>query len=747
MIYPTAPRRHRLFTTLIHALAGLGIGLGATAALAVPIPFGTQRLDITAREQPIAAFLQDMFGSIGMPVSVSPSLKGAVNGHFSGPADKVYRNISRAFNLVEYYDGSVVHVYAPQDTVTKTLAVDSGSSLRVVRAVDELGLVDERNRLRTTTDGALVVSGTRRFIEQVEELAQAQAADAKSAKLPSGIKVFYLRYAWAQDVTMNLGGRQVLLPGVASTVRALMSGTPQSQVAPTSLEQPARSMVPPMRDPAGARQTTLGSADANPRQSSGPVLMTAYGSAGQVPAAATPPGTAAPAGNAMPARIEADARLNAVIVRDTQERMPQYEGLIAALDVEPQTIEIEATIIDVNVDKMRDLGINWRFTGGRSSVMFGKGDSSDLQLAQGTAVGQVMQMAQGGSMSAVLGNAGQFIARISALQEKGAAKVVSSPQVMTLSNVEAVFDNTQTFYVRVAGRDEANLFNVSVGTMLRVTPHVFRDNGQVRIKMLVSVEDGSLSSRIVDTLPVVDRSSINTQSMIFEGESLLVGGITRESTSEDITQVPGLGNIPVVGAFFRNKRTSGSRVERMFLITPRLATTHREHLAKTPDTPDPVHAPAPQAAPSSNSPVPVPPASLQSPKPFQVRDSRGSRGTYARGESYEVEVAVARDGYLYCYLFDKDKAVQQFFPNPGQPSAAVSAGSLLKFPGESSNFRLVASRSGGQEFVACINTDKDLGTPAVAANIPLRDDASIRAQLSRLAGANGRVELFSVKAP
>src|SRR6185436_16804989 len=90
---------------------------------------------------------------------------------------------------------------------------------------------------------------------------------------------------------------------------------------------------------------------------------------------------------------------------------------------------------------------------------------------------------RGGVASVVLGSLGQFFARIKALQSEGAARVVSSPQVVTLSDVEAVFDNSSTFYVRVAGREQVDLFNVSVGTSLRVTPHVFRDHDANRIKM------------------------------------------------------------------------------------------------------------------------------------------------------------------------------------------------------------------------------------------------------------------------
>ena len=73
-------------------------------------------------------------------------------------------------------------------------------------------------------------------------------------------------------------------------------------------------------------------------------------------------------------RIEADQRLNAVIVRDIAERLPRYEQLIASLDVEPQSLEIEATIIDVNTDKARELGINWRWSNdGRDASFSGCG--------------------------------------------------------------------------------------------------------------------------------------------------------------------------------------------------------------------------------------------------------------------------------------------------------------------------------------------------------------------------------------
>ncbi|MEO7244754.1 MAG: type III secretion system outer membrane ring subunit SctC, partial [Rubrivivax sp.] len=295
------------------------------------------------------------------------------------------------------------------------------------------------------------------------------------------------------------------------------------------------------------------------RDAAADVLVAALARTAQ---SATPEAPSAPAPVATPdgtqIRIQADPRLNAVIVRDRSDRLPRYQQLIEQLDVEPQSLEIEATIIDVNTDRLRELGVNWRWNNAGFGLQSGNGGNVPLPTA-------------GGVASVVLGSVGQFLARINALQAEGAARVVSSPQIVTLSNVEAVFDNSSTFFVRVAGRDEVDLFNVSAGTSLRVLPHVFRDHDSTRIKLMVNVEDGSLTGRSVDQIPVVERSTINTQALIQEGESLLIGGMTRDATSSSVDKVPVLGDVPVVGNLFKNRVNSSSRIERMFLITPRLA--------------------------------------------------------------------------------------------------------------------------------------------------------------------------------
>lgn len=588
------------FLPLQRLLAATALGTALLAAQAAPIPFADRSVQLTAREQPVAQFLADLFGLVDLPVSVSERARGAVNGNFEGSAERTWQQIARSFNLVAYFDGSVVHIATPAELSTRTLPLAPDIANRVRRAAQELNMLDGRHTLRVTSAGTLVASGTRRFIDQVDELARSQTA-AVAARPPQGFEVHFLRYAWAHDVSIGFGGRQVVVPGVATIVRALMTSDPRSAIAVSPTEQRIGATVPKLK----GQGLAAGGRSEGPGSDTVAALLAAYGGgadAKATPAVNTLPGSssAAPLVLVEPgqARVEADTRLNAVIVRDAPEKLLQYKQLISALDVEPQALEIEARIIDIDTERMRELGINWRANHSRASWLFGSGTSADALLTPGsTPPENITPIGRGGFLSAVLGGMNELALRINALQEQGAAKVVSSPQVLTLSNVEAVFDTSRTFYVRVAGRDEVDLFSVSAGTTLRVTPHVFRENGHVRIKLLVAIDDGTLSQQAVDAIPIVERATINTQALIFEGESLLVGGLTRESSSDGVTKVPLLGDIPILGHLFKNTSQANRRTERLFLIAPRLIPARR--LAQA-------GAPAAEGAPAASTAVPTP---------------------------------------------------------------------------------------------------------------------------------------------
>lgn len=548
------------------ALAATAFLVATAPARAAPIPFGTKRVKIAAREQPIGAFLRAIFGQLGWPVAISPNLTGAVNGEFDGPAANVYGTIARAFNLASYYDGAIVHVYSTSEVAARAYPGDMGIARHTLAAVRELGLQDAQNRLRLTYTGVLMGMGTPRFLDQVAEIAATHPPDSAfrggasvrtastrpAPAQPEGLefRVFYLRYARAEDTVTTNQGRETRVPGLASILRQLVLDPGDSQTAPQSNTRQIRQTQPRL----GGRG--LASIAPDPAQQDFNPRNAFYDRFDQFAEQNSVSGDDIARAPQQSVRIMANPTLNAVIVRDAPARMRAYEGLIRALDVEPQIVEVEATIIDVDTTRLKELGLNWQL----AVRNFNLGINSLNPLSS-----------RGANIRTIIGNQGQFIAQINALQQRNAARIVARPQVMTLSDVEAVFDRTQTFYVRVQGQQAVDLFNVSTGTVLRVTPHVFRDHNETRVKLQLAIEDGVLTSQTVDAIPVVERSAITTQALLLEGQSLLVGGLTVDTQQRSRERIPVLGDIPVVGNAFRNSRTNLARVERLFLITPRLS--------------------------------------------------------------------------------------------------------------------------------------------------------------------------------
>ena len=532
-------------THLVLAAALATLATASTAHAAEMDVGGATPVVIKAREQPLDKFIRQLSGQMGVPVVVAPGVSGTVNGDFAKPAGEVLRDLEKAFQIGFYYDGAVVHAYPSSELSREILYVDPPVAQRVLDNARSLGLPDADNRIEAA-DMGLVLTGSTRFVEQVRELAEAARDTGGPDASPETFRVFKLRYGWADDVSLVVGGQNVRLPGVASLLRNLVDPS-GAGTGPLGVErEPVGASLP------GLRGQGLQSAPADP-------------GAAELPEAARAAASALVRGDggASNVQIVADPLNNAVVIRDRADRMPAYERLIETLDVEPLMVEIEATIIDVNTARLRQLGIEWRASGSDAAGLVDLAGAADIATAPAGA--------GGGIVSLVLGDRSRFIARVRALEEQGAAHIVSKPHVITLANVEALLDNTSTFFVRVEGEEEVDLFNVSVGTALRVTPHVLEGPSGTNIKLLVSIEDGSTSDREVDSIPVIDRSTINTQALVGEGQSLLIGGLIRESNEDSVSKVPLLGDIPGIGALFRNKARSTRQDERLFLITPRVA--------------------------------------------------------------------------------------------------------------------------------------------------------------------------------
>jgi type III secretion protein C len=567
-----APLRFGLRIALACALFGAWLA----PVQAAEVRWRTEKFAYVTKGQAVREFLRQFGASQGLTVVVDPAVEGTMVGTFNLTPQSMLEFVSTTFGLVWYYDGNVLYVYPSSEARSQILRLNYTTAQRLQQTLSKLRIVDKRYPI-TFDAGAntALVSGPKRYVELVEQTARALDQN-EGSRGAADIQVFTLKYAWAADFSFVQGGREFKLPGVASVLSRLYNGA--SAAAGTfdarSTRRGGASTIDKLRG--------LGLADAN-------AGANALGTEAQRAAPAgegdAPLGGSARLG--LP-QFQPDGRLNAVVVRDLPERMAFYEKVIRSLDVRPGIVEIEVRVIEVSSDAIDSLGVDWRFQNPRVDLQSGRGNLPNLTFGNtlngpnggsggnipGTGItppNSSPDAARGGIFSLRLGDAGRFLlARVSALTQQGKANILSSPRVMTLDNVEAVLENMNTFFVRVAGNLDVDLFNISSGTSLRVTPLIIAEGEQTHIKLAIKIEDGNVTSQQVDSIPVVRRSTISTQAYIGNGDALLIGGYAQETDNDTRVGVPGLSKIPLFGQLFRFDEKRKQRVERLFLLTPRV---------------------------------------------------------------------------------------------------------------------------------------------------------------------------------
>ena len=387
---------------------------------------------------------------------------------------------------------------------------------------------------------------------------KARAASAATPRM--SLRFISLKYAWAADTTFTVGNSRTVVPGVATILNQL-SG--EESTASTTVVSPAVT---------GLRGKGLASL--------GNKLSAAAGYAAATADTTEPPRPAFRAAlDGDTPRIVADPYRNALIIRDTPERLAMYEDLVRKLDVESQIIQLDATVIDIDKTRVRQLGIDWNYQHGNTGAAFGGGVhplDSMLNLA-------------GLQVNSIITDASAFTARLNALEEEGVTNIVQRPQVVTLNDAEAVIESTQSVYVPVSGAFDEDLFGVMAGTVLRVTPHIIVDNGRQRIRLLVTIEDGNIQvsnqpttgtngQTLSQAVPTVVRNAVNTQAIIDVGQGLLLGGLNRRENTRTTNRIPLLGSIPLLGRLFRSDVTKHDTTERLFLISPQIIAATAAHL-------------------------------------------------------------------------------------------------------------------------------------------------------------------------
>ena len=525
---------HRLAAALLAA----ALGAGTVPARAAAPPWPEAAYSHYAENQPLAQVLADFAAGFNLALQLDPAVKGSVNGRFSTrtPTEFIER-LAGVHGFVWTVHAGRLQVSPASQWVQRALPVN-GSPSALKRALADLGVLDPRFGWGELPEqGVVLVSGPPDYVQRLE---QTLALLPQAAGSSLQVAVFRLRHASVDDRTMLYRDREITTPGLATVLANLVNGSGSAGAG-----DPVVTLAAPLR----------AANDAPP-------------AAGNAAAAAAAPARAPRTPPARRPSIQADPRLNALIVQDSAERLPLYERLIAALDVPTPLIEIEALIIDINATRLDELGITW---GGRSGgVALGFGNPA-AALAQGAL--SLVSGGRGVTPTTVSQDTGNYlVARIRALESQGEAQIQSRPSVLTVDNAGALIDLSETFYIRTQGERVASVTPVTVGTTLRVTPRVVEAApGQARaVRLVVDIEDGAIQDRTVDALPTVRRSVVSTQALVDEDATLLIGGYRTDQKLSNDERIPLLGSIPLLGALFSTRSHDVQKRERLFMIRPRV---------------------------------------------------------------------------------------------------------------------------------------------------------------------------------
>ncbi|EFV6820017.1 type III secretion system secretin MxiD, partial [Shigella flexneri] len=479
-----------------------------------------------AQSDTVGSFFERFSALLNYPIVVSKqAAKKRISGEFdlSNP-EEMLEKLTLLVGLIWYKDGNALYIYDSGELISKVILLENISLNYLIQYLKDANLYDHRYPIRgNISDKTFYISGPPALVELVANTAtllDKQVSSIGTDKVNFG--VIKLKNTFVSDRTYNMRGEDIVIPGVATVVERLLNNGKA-----LSNRQAQNDPMPPFNI------TQKVSEDSNDFSFSS---VTNSSILEDVSLIAYP-------------------ETNSILVKGNDQQIQIIRDIITQLDVAKRHIELSLWIIDIDKSELNNLGVNWQGT-----------------ASFGDSFGASFNMSSSASISTLDGN--KFIASVMALNQKKKANVVSRPVILTQENIPAIFDNNRTFYVSLVGERNSSLEHVTYGTLINVIPR-FSSRGQ--IEMSLTIEDGTGNSQSnynynnenTSVLPEVGRTKISTIARVPQGKSLLIGGYTHETNSNEIVSIPFLSSIPVIGNVFKYKTSNISNIVRVFLIQPR----------------------------------------------------------------------------------------------------------------------------------------------------------------------------------
>ncbi|WP_342621106.1 type II secretion system secretin GspD [Rhodoferax sp. GW822-FHT02A01] len=287
-------------------------------------------------------------------------------------------------------------------------------------------------------------------------------------------------------------------------------------------------------------------------------------------------------------QVQADVATNSLIITAPDPQYRQLRAVIDQLDGRRAQVFVESLIVEVNADRAAEFGIQWQGASGSNgdSVIgllgtnFGSGGKNIINLATGAASGTVTPGAGLNIGAATLNNGVYtlgFLARF--LEQNGDGNVLSTPNLLTLDNEEAKivigqnvpFVTGQYTNSSTTSSGTVNPFQTierkDVGLTLKVKPQI-SENGTVKLTIFQEVSTVQASSVNSATGLITNKRSIESNVLVDDGSIVVLGGLLQDTYAGNNDRVPGLADIPILGALFRSESRSRSKTNLMVFLRP-----------------------------------------------------------------------------------------------------------------------------------------------------------------------------------
>ena len=298
--------------------------------------------------------------------------------------------------------------------------------------------------------------------------------------------------------------------------------------------------------------------------------------------------------------VTVDERTNTLLVQDTAENLTAVRSMVATLDIPVRQVLIESRIVIVADDFSRDLGVRAGFTRVSDDVrdLFAiSGSAQSTDTIMGSALDNLATTGQPFPVEVPFGNfdrynvnmpvanpAGRIALSIldfddflidlelSAAQNEGRGEIKSTPRVITANQREAIIEQGVEIPYQESASSGATTTQFKKAVLsLKVTPQITPDD---RVILDLTVTKDSVGQLVPSAtggfVPSIDTRNIQTQVLVKDGQTVVLGGIMETERRESEKKVPGLGDVPLIGNLFKSKQRLNNRDELLIFVTPKI---------------------------------------------------------------------------------------------------------------------------------------------------------------------------------